>query len=151
MDFCIRTFFKSLFIYLEKIETGRAGEGQREGERESQAGSQLSVQSPTRGSNSRTMRPWPEPKPRVGCLTAPPRRHCFMTFHRKFCVKVYLCPFGAEPTIQSYCSWEIHSYFEADHHILQPQVILQGVDCLLAAYRTAEGDTSEPLVLGVSL
>ena len=74
-----------------------------------------------------------------------------MTFHRKLCVKVYLCRFGAEPTIQSYGSWEIHSSFETDHHVLQPQVTLQGVDCFLAAYRTAEGDTSEPLVLGVRL
>ena len=42
------------------------GEGWRE--RESQAGSALSVQSTTWGLNSRTLRSWPEPKSRVKCL-----------------------------------------------------------------------------------
>ena len=44
-------------------------EGQREGETDSQAGSTLPAQSPTWGSNSQTVRSWPEPKSRVGRLT----------------------------------------------------------------------------------
>ena len=51
------------FIYFLETETGRAqvGEGQRERERETQnpkqaPGSELSARSPTRGSNSRTVR-----------------------------------------------------------------------------------------------
>ena len=63
------SFFPSIHpsIYLSMYP----GEGQREWEREreSQAGSALSAQSPTRGSISWTMRSWPEPKPRVGRLT----------------------------------------------------------------------------------
>ena len=44
-------------------EQGRGRE--REGEKESQAGSVLSVQSPTQGSILQTVRSWLEPKPRV--------------------------------------------------------------------------------------
>ena len=69
-------FFKinifGVFIYFErerKHTRTRGSEGQREGERESQAGSTLSAQSPTQGSISQTMRSWPKPKSRVGCLT----------------------------------------------------------------------------------
>ena len=58
--------FLSLFILREStIMRGT----EREGERESQAGSILSVQSPTRGPIPRTVRSWPEPKSRVGHLT----------------------------------------------------------------------------------
>ena len=51
------SFFKSLFIYFEREREQMCmhvpvGEGQREGERESPAGSVLSVQSPTWGSIS---------------------------------------------------------------------------------------------------
>ena len=46
---------------------GRGAE--REGERDYQAGSALSAQSPTWGLNPWTMRSWPELKPRVGYLT----------------------------------------------------------------------------------
>ena len=58
-----------LFYFLEKErERDRvwAGEGQRERETQNpkQApGSELSAQSPTQGSNSQTVRSWPEPKP----------------------------------------------------------------------------------------
>ena len=41
----------------------------REGERESQAGSALTAQSQTWGSISWMIRPWPEPKSRVGHIT----------------------------------------------------------------------------------
>ena len=62
-------FFK--FIYFERErKRERAGKGQGgKREREAQAGSALSPQSPICGSNSRTVRSWPEPKPRVGHLT----------------------------------------------------------------------------------
>ena len=47
---------------------GRKKERERRREREFQAGYMLSVQSPTRSSISQTVRSWPEPKPKVGCL-----------------------------------------------------------------------------------
>ena len=50
-----------------------AGEGQREGDTEWEAGSELSAQSPTWGSNSRTARSWPELKSDTQ-PTEPPRR-----------------------------------------------------------------------------
>ena len=46
-----------------------AGEGQRKGDRESQAVSIQSAQSLEPGSSSRTVRSWPEPKSTVRCLT----------------------------------------------------------------------------------
>ena len=47
-----------------------AGEGQRKRKRENPTqGLTLWAQSPTRGSNSGTVRSWPEPKPTVRCLT----------------------------------------------------------------------------------
>ena len=72
----IRSFFKCLFIYLNfffkhlfifETERDRAWTGEEQRERETQnlkqaPGSELSAQSPTRGSNSRTVRSWPEPK-----------------------------------------------------------------------------------------
>ena len=48
-SFFLKRFFLSLFIYCERESHGGA---EREGERESQAGSTLSVQSPTWGSSS---------------------------------------------------------------------------------------------------
>ena len=71
----VQSFFLIyLLIYFERErERERAsmsgGAAEREGERESKAGSKLSAQSPTRGSIPRTsMRSWPEPKSRVGRL-----------------------------------------------------------------------------------
>ena len=55
----------SLFIYVEKVGEGRA---EREAEKESQAGSTLSVWSPMRGWNPPTSRSEPELKSRAGCL-----------------------------------------------------------------------------------
>ena len=58
------------------------GEGQRERETQNlkQApGSELSAQSPTRGSNSRTSRSWPEPKSDAS-PTEPPRRPTLLMF-----------------------------------------------------------------------
>ena len=53
-----------MFIYFWERDKVQAGEGQREMETESEAGSssELSVQSLMQGSNLRTLRPWPEPK-----------------------------------------------------------------------------------------
>ena len=47
-----------------------AWKGQGEGETESQAGSEPSAQSTSWGSIPRTVRPWPEPRPRVRGLTS---------------------------------------------------------------------------------
>ena len=59
----------------EREREGRGGEreksrggAEREGERESQAGSTHSTE-PDLGLNPTTRRSWPEPKSRVGCLT----------------------------------------------------------------------------------
>ena len=59
------------FTCPNSLEWGRA---QREGDTESETGpgSELSAQSPTRGSNSRTVRSWPEPKADAQS-TEPPR------------------------------------------------------------------------------
>ena len=56
------------------------GEGQREGERESQAGPALSAGSPTRGSNSRNMTSRSEPKSDAQ-RTEPPRRPIICIYH----------------------------------------------------------------------
>ena len=58
-----------IFIYLWERDREQAGEGQRERETESQAGSMPSAQSLMWALNPWTMRSWPEPKLRVGCLT----------------------------------------------------------------------------------
>ena len=59
--------FLSLFIYFEREREGKqVGRGR---EREFLAVFTLSVRSLMRGSNSRTVRSRPEPKPAVGCLT----------------------------------------------------------------------------------
>ena len=54
------SFFKCLFMFLR--ERVWVGEGHRKGDRESKASSELSVQRQTWGSNSWTMRSWPELK-----------------------------------------------------------------------------------------
>ena len=59
-----------MFIYLfwREREQVSTGEGQRDWERESQAGSMLSVWSQMWGFIPQTVRSWPELKTRVGCL-----------------------------------------------------------------------------------
>ena len=47
----ITSFFLFFKVYLKETETALVGEGQREAERESQAGSVLPVQSLMQGSN----------------------------------------------------------------------------------------------------
>ena len=53
-------------VYLFLRGASEQGRGRERGERESQAGYVLTVQSPTWGLNSRTGRSRPEPKSRVG-------------------------------------------------------------------------------------
>ena len=68
-------FFKCLFVFETERDRAWTGEGQRERETQNpkQApGSELSAQSPTWGSNSRTARSWPEPKSDAQ-PTEPPR------------------------------------------------------------------------------
>ena len=63
-------YFIFKFIYFEKErEKAQVREGQREVETESQADSAVSAQSPMWGLNSRTVRPLPELRSRVGRLT----------------------------------------------------------------------------------
>ena len=61
-------FFKVYLFTLRVTGRMQAGEEQRDRERESQAGSTLSAQSP-HGSITGTMRSWPALKSRVGCLS----------------------------------------------------------------------------------
>ena len=84
--FILKKLFFNVYLFLRERERARvseqAGEGQRERETESQAGCVLSAQSLTQGLNPETMRSWPEPKPRTGCLTnwatwAPPELQYF--------------------------------------------------------------------------
>ena len=71
------TIFKKFlkFIYFERARDG--GGAEREEDRESEAGSVLTAESPMRGSNLQTVRSWPEPKSDPQ-LTEPPR--CPQTF-----------------------------------------------------------------------
>ena len=64
-----------MFVYFGEGEgetkSTQVGKEQRETENPKQAlGSELSAQSPTRGSNPRTVRSWPELKSRLRCLIA---------------------------------------------------------------------------------
>ena len=61
-------FFKFTYLFKEREKESRGGT-EREGERESQGVSALSVQSLMQGSNSQTVRSWPEQKPRIRCFT----------------------------------------------------------------------------------
>ena len=60
---------KKMFIYFWDRESLCRGGAERRGNRESEAGSVLMADSPMQGSDSGTMRSWPKPKSRVGCLT----------------------------------------------------------------------------------
>ena len=67
-------------------ELGRCRERERETQNPKQApGSELSAQSLMRGSNSQTVRSWPEPKSDT-LSTEPPRRPCFLYFFKDECV-----------------------------------------------------------------
>ena len=78
--FCSTLFKKCLFIYFEskrerERESTSRGGAEREAERECQADSTLSTQSWMQGSILRTVRSWPEPKPRVRHLINWAPRH----------------------------------------------------------------------------
>ena len=69
-------FFSHFFIFETERETEHEQGGRREREtqnRKQAPGSELSAQSPTRGSNSQTVRSWPEPKSDAQ-PAKPPRR-----------------------------------------------------------------------------
>ena len=69
LSFQIFFFFLSLFIYFERDRMSR-GRAEREGDRESQAGSmQLAQRAPHGVRIHETIRSRPEPKSRVRCLT----------------------------------------------------------------------------------
>ena len=61
-SFDFSNFFKFIYLFLGERKREQASKGQREGERESQAGLTPSAQSPAWGSNPRTVRSCPEPK-----------------------------------------------------------------------------------------
>ena len=63
-------FFNVCLFILRERDTESRGGADREGDTEAQAGSTPSAQSLTWGSNSRTVRSCPEPKPRVRCSDA---------------------------------------------------------------------------------
>ena len=65
-------FYLFEFIYFERVHAYTFMSGvraEREGERESQAGSMLSAVEPYAGLDPMTVRSQPEPKSRAGCLT----------------------------------------------------------------------------------
>ena len=74
----LKKFFFNVYLFLRETETEcqwvRGRERERETQNRKQApGSEPSVQSPARGSNSRAVRSWPEPKSDAQ-PTEPPRR-----------------------------------------------------------------------------
>ena len=77
-------FFKCLFIFYTERQSMSRGGAEREGDTESEAapGSELSAQSPTRGSNPRAARSRPEPKSDAQ-PAEPPRRPEFVTLTQK--------------------------------------------------------------------
>ena len=73
-------------MFIKNIETecerGRGRERERKTQTEEAPGSELSAQSPTRGSNSQAMRSRPEPK--LDAQPTEPPRHpllCFFNFY----------------------------------------------------------------------
>ena len=77
-----------MFIYFwdRERQSMNGGGSEREGDTEAEAGSELSAQNLTRGSNSQTMRSWPEPNSKAQ-PTEPPRCSSSSSF-LKF---TYLC------------------------------------------------------------
>ena len=71
--------FNGFFVFFFSVQ---AGEGQREGARESEADSMPTAASPMQGSNSQTTRSRPEPKLDAQ-LTEPPRRPIISFFLNK--------------------------------------------------------------------
>ena len=57
--------FSVFYLFWERERAWEVGTAEKEEEKESQAGSALSAQSPMQGSNPQTMRLWPEPKSRA--------------------------------------------------------------------------------------
>ena len=61
-------FLLNVYLFILRESTSWGG-GEREGDKESQAGSMLSVQSPMQGLIPQTVRSLPEMKSRIRCLT----------------------------------------------------------------------------------
>ena len=61
-------YFFDVYLFILRERESRGGT-EREGDKESQSGSALPMQSPMWGSNSQSLRSWPEPKSRVRWLT----------------------------------------------------------------------------------
>ena len=78
--FLFKIFLTFIYFWETERDTAQAGEEQREGETKNPKqtpGSELPAQSLTRGSNSRTVRSWPERKSATQA-TEPPRRPPFL-------------------------------------------------------------------------
>ena len=87
------------FIYLFwKRESMNEGRAEREGDRESHAGSALPLWNLIQGSNRWTGRPWPKPKSRVGQSTEPPRHpnlwFLLLTCSIKILYQIKYCTFN---------------------------------------------------------
>ena len=111
-------FYYLIFIYFG--DTGRVQAGERQRERETQnlkqaPGSKLSAQSPTWGSNPRTMRSWPEPKSVFNRWSHPGTP-----------LSVSLCPFSKE--VEAMCPVSfIHPYTCNTACAISPMVTIGGV------------------------
>ena len=91
--FCSSSHLSFLDVYLFIVDRACRGgaEKERERERVSQAGSMLPAQSPMWGSNSWTVRLWPESKSRVSHLTEPSRCPFFSRLYPWFSWALLLC------------------------------------------------------------
>jgi len=99
-------FFFSFILEKEKVCVCKQGRG-RGRERESQADSALSVE-PDKGLDLTSLRSWPEPKSRAGCLTdwATQAPHCLRQSF-KLMPKMKSCPhfFSKSKTLTSKSRW----------------------------------------------
>ena len=75
-------FFKKVYLFIlrEEKKTERQGEREKENPKRAPHCQHRAQCGAMQGSNSWTVRSWPEPKRRVGCLTEPPRRPWFIHF-----------------------------------------------------------------------
>ena len=99
-----------MFIYFWDRDRAWVGEGLRERETQNpkQApGSELSAQSPTQGSNSQTVRSWPEPKS-VAQPTEPPRRPSHIFLFACFVFLYNTIYFQTSARSQMYISVSLH-------------------------------------------
>ena len=133
-----------LFIFETERDRAWAGEGQREREtqnRKQVPGSELSAQSPTRGSNPRTMRSWPGPKLDTQ-PTEPPRRPS--------------CPIF-DPNHMNYCSSQSSTLFQASTSFHTLSFLPRTLLCSLSVFQpigiaqSSHPPGSSPKWVGVNL